>query len=438
MHTRRARCTTLSLLALAGSLMFASSLSVADEVIMRDGTVHTGKVVSRNRRSVTIDTEMHGISARLELDRRQVKSIVISDDELPTPAGIETTVTIPSLPSVNKAEQEDENKIIKRDGYNLILEVPLKGTFGEDIYPLGVADSLAWAKEVGVSDIVFRINSGGGEVWCAKDMVDIMNEYRGDFKMHMLIESAISASIWPSFNCDTITMAPGSDFGGAVVYTMSTGNVEVDKKMNSIWANKLASAAEANGHLGILVPAMIVSDNSVYAYKDENDEWAFSNTLVGLPKDYEVIDGPDTILTLTQKQAVKYGLVYGLESSNSLEDFAKLHGIEKWDNAGDYGYEIVEKDVDKCKRIRDRLETTINAFYTDLVIASDRNTFTGVGSALQGMRKNLGYYKRLIKEADEMHMPSILDSFEKAIDVTYYEGFIEDRMADLRRWRRGP
>lgn len=437
MHIKRAHCTALSLLAIAGSFFITGSLSYADEVIMRDGTVHSGKVVSRNRRSVTIDTELHGISTRLELDRRKVKSIVISDDEMTTPATINSPQSIPTLPGMVEAE-EDESKVIKRDGYNLILEVPLKGTFGQDIYPLGVADSLEWAKEVGVTDVVFRINSGGGEVWCANDMVEIMNEYRGEFKMHMLIESAISASIWPSFNCETITMAPGSDFGGAVVYRMSTGNVEVDKKMNSIWANKLASAAEANGHLGMLVPAMIVSDNSVYAYKDENDEWAFSDTLEGLPRDYEVIDGPDTILTLTQKQAIKYGLVHGLVDSNSLEDFAKLHGIEKWDNAGDYGREIVEKDVEKCKRVRDRLETTIASFYTDMSIASDRNSFTGVGSGLQGMRKNLGYYKRLIREAEEMHMPSILDSFEQAIDVTYYESWIEDRMADLRRWRRGP
>lgn len=441
MHIRRLRSSTLSLLTIAGSIFVAGSIGYADEVVMRDGTVHTGTVVSRNRRNVTIDTQLHGISTRLELDQRQVKSIVISSDELPTPAGIDSTQSTPSLPSMaqgSEVSSEDEQKVIKRNGYNLILEVPLKGTFGQDIYPLGVADSLAWAKEVGVTDVVFRINSGGGEIWCANDMVEIMNDYRGAFKMHMLIESAISASIWPSFSCDTITMAPGSDFGGAVVYRMSTGNLEVDKKMNSIMANKLASAAEANGHLGMLVPAMIVSDNAVYAYKDEKGAWAFSDTLVGLPKDYEVIDGPDTILTLTQKQAIKYGLVHGLVESNSLEDFAKLHGIEKWDNAGDYAYEIVKKDLAKSKRVRERLETTRDAFYTDLAIASDRNSFTGVGSALQGMRKNLGYYKRLIKEAQELHMPSILDSFEQAIDVTYYENFIEDRMADLRRWRRGP
>jgi len=422
------------MLAIAGALIATASMTLGDEVVMRDGTVHTGKVVSRNRRTVTIDCQVHGISTRLEIDRRKVKSIVISDD---APATTTTTTTpstgSPSIPSINKEAEEEESKVLKRDGYNLILEVPLKGTFGQDIYPLGVANSLAYARENGVTDVVFRINSGGGEVWCSNDMVEIMNEYKGEFKMHMLIESAISASIWPSFNCDTITMAPGSDFGGAVVYRQVTGNLEVDKKMNSIWANKLASAAEANGHLGMLVPAMIVSENSVYAYKDENGEWAFSNTLEGLPSQYEVIDGPDTILTLTQKQAMKYGLVYGLEDGKSLDAFCELHNIDKWDNAGQFGHETVEESVDDCKRVRDRLDAAIAGFYTEMGYYGAANTFRSAGSALNDMKKHLGTYKRLISDAEEMRMPSIVDSFEQAIDVTYWQNWISDSKADLRR-----
>lgn len=427
-----ARHTTLSLLAIVGTMFVTNTSALADEVIMRDGTVHTGKIVSRDRRTVVIDTELHGISARLELDRRSIKSIVISDEDEATPSstdnGSPSTLSIPT----KAEEEEDENVVLKRDGYNLVLEVPLEGTFGQDIYPLGIANSLEWAKEVGVTDVVFRINSGGGEVWCASDMVEIMKDYRGEFKMHMLIESAISASIWPSFTCDTITMAPGSDFGGAVVYNMSTGNPEVDKKMNSIYANKLSSAAEANGHLGILVPAMIVSDNSVYAYKDHNGEWVFSDTTEGLPSNYETIDGPDTILTLTQKQAQKYGLTHILENGNSLEEFCELHGIEKWDNAGQFGYETVTQDVEDCKRVRDRMLASINGFYTEYAQFHGSTYVRQAGSALNGMNKYLGQYKRLIDDAEEMHMPSIVDSFEQAIDVTYYQNWIRDTKKDIR------
>ena len=433
MLNRQNRLSAVRMLALAAT-MAITSVSLGDEVILRDGTVHKGTVVSRDRRSVVIDTEVHGISTRLTIDRRNVRSIVMGESEEAPQAEAETPGTensIPSLPTISD-KKEDERKVLKRDGYNLILEVPLKGTFGQDIYPLGISESLKYAKEVGVTDVVFRINSGGGEVWCSSDMVEIMNEYRGEFKMHMLIESAISASIWPSFTCDTITMAPGSDFGGAVVYRMTTGNPEVDKKMNSIYANKLSSAAEANGHLGILVPAMIVSDNSVYAYKDANGEWAFSNTTDGLPSNYETIDGPDTILTLKHSQAKKYGLTYVLEEGRSLEEFCKVHGIEKWDNAGEYGTQIVEESVEDCKRVRDQLEATISGFYTELGQFNGARYVRTAGSALNGMNKYLGQYKRYLQMAEEMHMPSIVDSFEQAIDVTYWQNWIVDTKKDIR------
>lgn len=430
----RQSLSVLKILAAAGALCVASAFALGDEIIMRDGTVYTGTIVSKTRRNVEIDTKVHGISTRLKLDRRRVKSIVTGDPA--TAPTIATPTT--SLPKVTEPV-EKQDKVLKREGYNLILEVPLKGTFGKEIYPLGVADSLKWAEENGVTDVVFRINSGGGEVWAAMDMVEIMKEYKGKFKMHMLIESSISASIWPTFTCDTITMAPGSDFGGAVVYTHnSTGSAEVDLKMNGIWAAKLESAADANGYPSYLVRAMMLSAASIYAYQ-EDGEWKFSDTTEGLPSNYETIDGPDSVLTLTAKQAIKYGLVTAMPHGKSLEEFAEAHGIEKWDNAGDIGYEIVERDTEKAKKLRGKLESTLRGFITESNVASNRKYVSTYGSSLQTMRKQLGTYKRLMKQAQEMHMPSILQSFDDAIDVDYWENEIETRMAELRRMRRrGP
>ena len=427
------------LIAAVGMIGSMHSLAMGDEVVMRDGKVYNGEIVSETRRSVVIDTEVHGIKTRLTLDRRQVKSITEGEtvsDPAATPDELSTES--PSIPSIGKGEDTEE-KVLKREGYNLLLEVPLKGTFGQDIYPLGIAHSLEWAKEHGVTDVVFRINSGGGEVWCSMDMVEIMNQYRGDFKMHMLIESAISASIWPTFNCDTITMVPGSDFGGAVGYTRnSTGSAEVDLKMNSIMSAKLETAADANGHSGYLVRAMILSEAAVYAYR-QGGEWVFSDTTEGIPSNYEVIDGPDTVLTLTAKQAIKYGIVDAMEDGRTLEEFCKVQGIEKWDNAGDIGHTFVERDVEKCAELREDIGAVIRSFYTDLAWLDDAKYVTQAGSALQGMRKSLGKYKRLMDKAENYHMPSILDSFEDAIDVSYWSDEIESRLAYIRRFNKlGP
>ena len=436
MNKTRKTPAVLRIMAVAGALCALTAIAIGDEVVMRDGTIHSGNIVSKSRRVIEIDTKIHGISTRLKLDRRKVKSI-ITGDAAKTPAVVNTPTT--SIPSITEPV-EDTNKVLKRDGYNLLLEIPLKGGFGKEIYPGGVADSLEWAKENGVTDVIFRINSGGGEIWCSNDIVTLIKEYEDQFKMHMLIESAISASIWPSFACDTITMTPGSDFGGAVVYMMTnTGSAEVDKKMNGIRAAKLETTADANGHESLLVKAMTLSEASIYAYK-EHGEWLFSGSTQGLPRGYETIDGPDTVLTLTAKQAMRYGLVDSMADGKTLEEFAKVQGIEKWDSAGDIGEELFKKSAKKSQLLRDRMMATVRGFQTEQgYLYADKQYIMTRGSTLQAMRKHLGTYKRLLKQSHQLHMPSMAGSFDDAIDVTYWESEIESLMAELRRIRRrGP
>ncbi len=145
------------------------------------------------------------------------------------------------------------------------------------------------------------------------------------------------------------------------------------------------------------------------------------------------------MLTLTAKQAIKYGLVDAMTEGKTLEEFAKVQGIEKWDSAGDIGHEFVEADVKKSKRLQDRLTASVRSFNSELVYLGDTQYVMNRGSTLQNMRKHLGMYKRYLKDAESMHMPSIVDGYADAIDVTYWETEIETLMADLRRLRRrGP
>ncbi len=427
---------TLHAAMLCAVLGAAGSIALGDQVIMRDGKVYDGNVVSKTRRNVIIDTDINGIKARLTLDRRKIKSII--DGEVIAPPAVETETG--SIPTLGTNEEEAPKPTLKRDGYKLLLEVPIEGTFGEHVYPLGIAHSLEWAVENGVTDVVFRINSPGGEVWAAQDMVAVMDRFADQLDYHMLIEHAISASIWPSFSCDTITMAPGATFGGAVVYSRNaTGSAEVDLKMTSIMSAKLGSQAEANGHSEYLVKAMMLSAEAVYAYQKDG-EWVLTNSIEAIPgnRAYETIDGPDSVLTLTAKQASKYGIVTSIDEK-SLEAFALANNIDKWDSAGDIGHTIVKGDYEKCKRLREDLVASVKSFNANVAYLGNANYVSSAGSALQGMRKNLGKYKRLMKKAESYEMPSIVDGFDDVIDVPYWETEIEERLADLRRTRkRGP
>lgn len=431
-----------ALLALATGMAIAVSavIASADQVVMRDGNVYTGRVVSQTRREIVIDTSVRGISTRLTLDRRLVQSVVIGDDApasddagTPTAETPATTPTIASKPAAVKETPQPKDTILKRDGVDLILEIPMSGTFGQDIYPLAIYDGLKWAEDHGVTDIVFRMNSPGGEVWAAMEIVEIMDQFAGKFRYHALIEHAISATIWPAFNCHTITMTPGATFGGAVVYHINgTGSAEVDKKMTSIMAAKLAASAEAHGHSSYLCRAMMLSEEAVYAQR-RGGEWVLTNEKPA--GDYDTIDGPDTVLTLTVDQASKYGIVTAVDD-RSLDTFAESEGFGDWDNAGDEGNKLAAKANDKCKDLRNELVGTITSFYREAAARSGRDNLTWYASSVQNMSRQLGRYKILMRRAEDLKMAAITESFEQAIDVNFWETEIETRMKEIRRVKR--
>tara|TARA_R110000782_G_scaffold57258_21_gene119776 strand:+ start:8417 stop:9760 length:1344 start_codon:yes stop_codon:yes gene_type:complete len=431
--------TSLLALIACGSVGFCVSASSGDEVMMRDGTVYTGKVVSQTRREVVIDTEIAGISTRMTLDRRQIRAVSIGDTPSETPADpAEELTNPPSIPgSINPGASiqtpKSDVKILKRDGVDLIVEIPMNGTFGQDIYPLSIAEGLDWAREQGATDIVFRMNSPGGEVWAAEEIVEIMADHASEFRYHALIEHAISATIWPAFNCDTITMAPGATFGGAVVFRRSgTGSAEVDKKMTSIMAAKLAASAEAKGHSQALVKSMMLSEEGAYAVPDGNGGWTVVSEKPADGETYETIDGPDTVLTLTADQAGKYGIVTVIKNRD-INTFAEAQTFGDFDHHDEETNRIAEKTNAQCKRLRSELLGTIQSFYREAEIAEGRGTTAGSGSAIQNMQRQLGIYKIQMRRAENLQMAAIVGSFEQAIDVPFWENELATRLADLRR-----
>jgi hypothetical protein len=129
-----------------------------------------------------------------------------------------------------------------------------------------------------------------------------------------------------------------------------------------------------------------------------------------------------------------------MPDGKSLEEWAQVQGIEKWDSTGDIGDEIVAKATKKSQILRDRMMATLKGFQSEQAyLYLDNQSYMGRGAALQGMKKHIGSYKRLLKQSKSLHMPSMAGSFDDAIDVTYWEAEIKTMMADLKRRRRlGP
>jgi membrane-bound serine protease (ClpP class) len=186
----------------------------------------------------------------------------------------------------------------------------------EEIFPpivylirRGVKDAI----EAGADLLVLDMNTPGGRVDTTREIIDILNEFKGD-TVTFVNKDAFSAGAFIAVATRRIYMAPQSVIGAAAPIMLAPGGEgpqaipdTYEKKMNSAVRAIVRTAAEKNGYNIAVVEAMI----------DKNK---------GLTIDGVQIAKEGEILTLTNTEAEKE---YGnppkkLLSSGTVEDLDAL------------------------------------------------------------------------------------------------------------------
>ncbi|OAB33958.1 NfeD family protein [Paenibacillus glacialis] len=101
------------------------------------------------------------------------------------------------------------------------------------------------AKEMNASLIVLEINTPGGRIDTAHNIVDIIRSSEIPTVAYIRGDAA-SAGSYIALNADKIAMAPGSMIGAAALVDGITGNPIEDPKLVSYWKSLMSSAAEVS------------------------------------------------------------------------------------------------------------------------------------------------------------------------------------------------
>ncbi len=217
-----------------------------------------------------------------------------------------------ACPSVCRGDEGTTNAARR---YTPYLVIPLRGTFGKEITPDYVKHGLDFAAENGVREIVFRIDSDGGAVNAAIGIMNLLQERADQHHYSIIIDKAISASIWVVFSCQEIFMTEDAVLGGAVAYTLDgQGGVEISEKMNSAIAAELGNVASRNGHSLALVRAMVSKGASAYASRNDHGTWVFSNDARPIGSEAVTLDTANTVLTLASTEAIRFSIAKAYDS----------------------------------------------------------------------------------------------------------------------------
>jgi len=319
----------------------------------------------------------------------------------------------PLLPGPANAQgrrgQAESNANVTSDGYDRLaygktfyLEVPMidappmvevlgaessGGGIGMNITAESIINSVRYAGgQPDINHVVFLMRTGGGKMFHAEAMKDVIEEFHRTTEFHIIIDDAISAGTWTVFSCDTIFMVDGGSVGGAVIYVnLPDGTVKESPDIPAV-AARMAQLAERNGHPGALLPAMMHLPAELH-YWEEDGEPVLSGrppASSGSIRNHQELDSSSNVLTLTSSQAVEIGLADRLRGFDATLVGDEI-GAPGWTRANHYGQVVHEigEVYNVTRQEQDRFEERLRAipFFRD---NRDNREIPQIANALEG------------------------------------------------------
>ncbi len=335
----------LRLLCVIATLLACSALIRADEIELHDGRIFIGQIVDETNSRVRIDTMVSNIRSILSFGRTDI--LRLQKSELP-----KDFFAAPNIPPTTNP-QATSGAIADIE----FIEVPVVGEIGSAVLAEGLKSALEAAERRNITHIVFRINSFGGQVSVAQEMARLLRSKAESLHYTAVVERAISAAIWIVFSCDEIVLRPGATIGAATAFyqDFSTGEIDVDAKMNSALAAELCAIAEQQGINPALIRAMIVPDAACYWVQSAEGDLAIVDTLQDGDVLKRVLSENGSVLTLTSTEASEIGLA----NISELETTAlhQILGLPRWRIHGKIGEIAMESARENRMRMRVLEET---------------------------------------------------------------------------------
>jgi membrane-bound serine protease (ClpP class) len=222
----------------------------------------------------------------------------------------------------------------------LVIPVEEQVDFGMHAFlKRSVEDALKQKPDV----LVFQVNTFGGELGAAFDIVDLISGIK-DCSTYVYVEKkAISAGALISLSCNRMAMGKGTTLGDCAPITQSQDGIQMlGEKIQSPLRAKFRNLAELNGYPSLLSQAMVSMDLGVMmAQKGDTNappEFFTANQWENLSEKnkaqyaaHKWVVEEGQLLTLTDQEAHKFGF-----SQGSFESLDAFLAAKNWKKMGSY------------------------------------------------------------------------------------------------------
>lgn len=178
-------------------------------------------------------------------------------------------------------------------------------------------------EDEGVTDVVFRVNSGGGALLEIQKLSDVIqNEYKPKFRVVAWIESAISAAAMTSHCIEEIYFMPQGNYGACTGWFGALTAVKGRELEEVLYMMEKISAR--GKHDPQIMRSMQIMEPLSCTIDDSTGEVHWYNNLDG----QYIVNPKERILTFNASDAVKYKFAKGIASS--IDELAKLMGYNEY------------------------------------------------------------------------------------------------------------
>lgn len=347
-------CVSRALCALLAVALLAPWAWAQDTLTLRDGTVYEGTIEREVDGWIYFRYRVAGIERVEFFSPDRIASLARADSDEASPSVGAT----PSDEAVPPARRADERRArparpgVPRIAVISLGEMPGKDMVGIFMTAHSVRQTIPMLEKAGVTDVVFRVDSGGGALLEIQKMSDLIHEeFKPRFRTVGWIENAISAAAMSVHCLEEHYFTPQGTYGACTAWFGQLSAVK-GRDLDAVLF-QMEKISARGGHDYRLMRSMQIME-PLSASVDENGDVQFFQSLEG-----DVILNQDNrILTLNATQANEIRFSGGTAATT--DELARLMGYTEYEFIGEtipgIPYPVSEAD----KFLRDFRERVYN------------------------------------------------------------------------------
>ena len=218
------------------STFLSGSLAMGELVVRRDGAVLDAKVISQNNKEIVYQLDGAEASPPEHLERAAVARILVVDAH----GGLLTDSAAPATQPADRWNVPPEPaapKVAPEPAGASYYVIPLHGEVGETVLASALEKSLDDALARKPTVVVLDIDSPGGLVEEAKQIISVLHRFNKKLRIVAFCNQDLSAAAILSLSVREIYVKSSSTIGAATSYV--PGNLmlppKIEEKMQSAW-----------------------------------------------------------------------------------------------------------------------------------------------------------------------------------------------------------